>query len=220
MRERDPTARRLLDQVLRLEGQPWPTVRSMYSATLIALADRCATKSGKAEVYRWAMRHIGGVLVERGARRRECLTDALHEAVALAPSILLQAVGRDVGRRLQLDESAVGHDALLGEQPPHEAEALPLGDLVVRLEVGDEHGEVLRGDPEPAPRVGGLRVGEVALAVDVARTDGGRAGGGAARRGTVGDRAAAGRVRRWPGGVGGGDGAAELLEIVGGGCRR
>jgi len=100
MRERDPTARRLLAEVLRLEEQTWPTVRSRYSTTLIALADRCAPKSGKAEVYRWAMRHIGGVLVERGERRRECLTDALHEAVALSPSILLQfRAGLDVGRR-------------------------------------------------------------------------------------------------------------------------
>lgn len=100
MRERDPAARRLLAELLRLEGLPWPAVRPAYSGLLIALADRCSTKSAKAEVYRWAHHQIGGVLVDRDERRRECLVDALHEAVAIAPSILLRfRTGLDRGRR-------------------------------------------------------------------------------------------------------------------------
>lgn len=103
MREHDPAARALLAELLRLEAQRWPAVRPAYSAVLLTLADRCSTKPAKAEVYRWALRHIGGVLVDRDARWRECLVDGFHEAVALAPSILLRfRAGLDRSRRPNL----------------------------------------------------------------------------------------------------------------------
>lgn len=91
VRQHDPCAQRMLDALLRLERSPWPAAMQAYGSTLVALSVWCERhREAKGEVYHWAMREIGGVLAVRGDARRACLTDALHEAVARVPGLLLR----------------------------------------------------------------------------------------------------------------------------------
>lgn len=90
VRQRDPSVRHMLGALLELEASPWPAAMRSYGAMLVALSARCERCQGaKAEVYRWYMRELAGSLVVHGPERRECLQDALHEAVARIPGLLL-----------------------------------------------------------------------------------------------------------------------------------
>lgn len=102
-RQRDPTARRMLADLLALEGSPWPEARPEYADALLAFATRCERIEAQAEMYRWARRELGGYLVHRDPRVRECRADALADAVATLPGLLLRfRAGLDDHRRPNL----------------------------------------------------------------------------------------------------------------------
>lgn len=89
-RQRDPAARRLFDVLRWLERHPWPATRRAYSATLIALANRCEQPAARSEMYGWALREFGGYLMHRNALVRECRADALADTFAALPGTLLR----------------------------------------------------------------------------------------------------------------------------------
>jgi hypothetical protein len=81
-RETDPEARRLLAEVLRLQGEPWPDSLDAYSAALLALGTRCEQPAGKAEMFRWLSGALVGLLNPPDPQLREVTGDALANVVS------------------------------------------------------------------------------------------------------------------------------------------
>ncbi len=90
VRQRDPTARRMLADVLALEGSRWPETRPAYAAALLRLATRCERIEARAEMYQWATVEFGGLLNQRSERVSECRADALADVVAEIAGTLLR----------------------------------------------------------------------------------------------------------------------------------
>ena len=97
-READPEARRLIAEVLRLEGEPWPDALDAYRDAVFALALRCEFNPGKAEFYRWGRRVLQPFLSVDG-RRAEHRADALADIAANAFTWLLKGRARIDHRR-------------------------------------------------------------------------------------------------------------------------
>lgn len=97
-READPEARRLIAEVLRLEGEPWPDALDAYRDAVFALALRCEFNPGKAEFYRWGRRVLQPFLSADG-RRAEHRADALADIAANAFTWLLKGRARIDQRR-------------------------------------------------------------------------------------------------------------------------
>lgn len=103
VRQRDPTARRLLAVLLDLERAPWPAARSAYAAALLAFATRCERTDARADMYRWAVAEFAGYLQHRNAQVRECRIDALADLSTELPGTLLRfRAGLDDSKRPHL----------------------------------------------------------------------------------------------------------------------
>jgi len=103
VRQRDPTARRMLAGVLALEGSHWPETRPAYAAALLALATRCEQVEARAEMYRWGLAEFRGYLLDRSDRVSECRVDALADmATGIAGMLLRLRSGLNDDRRPNL----------------------------------------------------------------------------------------------------------------------
>lgn len=111
-REVDPEARRLLAELDRIEAGPWPAGLPDYAEALLALAVRCEAKVGKAEVYRWMLRELAGVIHARDGRWADARLDAVAVMATTSDGLLLRWRSTlDAARRPNLRSMA---GALLG----------------------------------------------------------------------------------------------------------